>query len=605
MKYVLLLLTLLIPAATQSLAQSAFYYYDLEGSPVYLNPIDSLVVVRFTEATSSSAQEFAIEQQTLSDDFAFDFIGNRTFVFRIEAGYSLSAAMSALRLDDEVAMVNPVAQNRFGERWTMSNQIIVTYLQSTTQEQMDSLQLAHGLELAEVIDDSVKLVVLEYDSQTMEDITGICRSFYDTGFCLAVSPEIASKGHPATNDPYYPEQWQLENTGLTGGTYDADIDWPEARLYDTVNWVPHIIAVLDGGFQLDHEDLQSSLFTHEYDGAGLYSWFNRPDSNAAPDCRDAAENCWHGTAVLGMIAANTGNGIGLAGTDSRARIMPIKIADIENVATERTLLRGLTWARGPHGPINSDILSLTYNFPGHNWPNVENYLQMIYDSGRPIICSAGNAGEVEYPATLPTVLAVGMTDFNDGFGTGSAAGATLDVVAPGFQVWSLDLMGNDGRSPGISCDGNPNYTCGLMGTSFSAPLVAGIVARMLSANPWFMGPQQQPQSAELIYDILRQSADREPYGGGSGRVNDVVGWGRVNANDAVLAVKHGDADNNGQRTISDVVYVINYIFYGGPAPAPTAMTGDADCTGIITMSDPVYIINYLFAGGPAPRICPD
>ncbi|MGB5107522.1 MAG: dockerin type I domain-containing protein [Candidatus Zixiibacteriota bacterium] len=61
----------------------------------------------------------------------------------------------------------------------------------------------------------------------------------------------------------------------------------------------------------------------------------------------------------------------------------------------------------------------------------------------------------------------------------------------------------------------------------------------------------------------------------------------------------GDADGNDIVTISDAVYLINYIFSGGPAPSPL-LSADADCNGIVTISDAVYLINYIFAGGPAP-----
>ncbi len=66
----------------------------------------------------------------------------------------------------------------------------------------------------------------------------------------------------------------------------------------------------------------------------------------------------------------------------------------------------------------------------------------------------------------------------------------------------------------------------------------------------------------------------------------------------------GDADGTGIVTISDAVYLINYIFGGGPAPAPV-VRGDADCNGIVTISDAVYLINYIFGGGAAPcAACP-
>ncbi len=66
----------------------------------------------------------------------------------------------------------------------------------------------------------------------------------------------------------------------------------------------------------------------------------------------------------------------------------------------------------------------------------------------------------------------------------------------------------------------------------------------------------------------------------------------------------GDADGNTIVTISDAVYLINYIFAGGPAPNPD-LSGDADCSGFVTISDAVYLINFIFAGGPAPcAACP-
>lgn len=66
-------------------------------------------------------------------------------------------------------------------------------------------------------------------------------------------------------------------------------------------------------------------------------------------------------------------------------------------------------------------------------------------------------------------------------------------------------------------------------------------------------------------------------------------------------VLQGDADNNGQYSITDAVFVINYIFGDGPPPA-TVAHGDADCNGAISITDSVFIINYIFGGGPPP--CP-
>jgi hypothetical protein len=61
----------------------------------------------------------------------------------------------------------------------------------------------------------------------------------------------------------------------------------------------------------------------------------------------------------------------------------------------------------------------------------------------------------------------------------------------------------------------------------------------------------------------------------------------------------GDADSNDIVNVSDAVYLIGYIFGGGPAPDPL-LSGDADCNLIVNVSDAVFLIGYIFGGGPAP-----
>jgi hypothetical protein len=61
----------------------------------------------------------------------------------------------------------------------------------------------------------------------------------------------------------------------------------------------------------------------------------------------------------------------------------------------------------------------------------------------------------------------------------------------------------------------------------------------------------------------------------------------------------GDADQSGEVDIDDVVYLISYIFTGGPAPIPL-LSGDAECSGEVDIDDVVYLISYIFAGGYAP-----
>ena len=61
----------------------------------------------------------------------------------------------------------------------------------------------------------------------------------------------------------------------------------------------------------------------------------------------------------------------------------------------------------------------------------------------------------------------------------------------------------------------------------------------------------------------------------------------------------GDADGSGEVNLADIVYIVNWIFLGGPAPIDEA-AGDYNCDGRPNIADAVYMINYVFRGGLAP-----
>ncbi|MGB2769551.1 MAG: dockerin type I repeat-containing protein, partial [Candidatus Zixiibacteriota bacterium] len=70
----------------------------------------------------------------------------------------------------------------------------------------------------------------------------------------------------------------------------------------------------------------------------------------------------------------------------------------------------------------------------------------------------------------------------------------------------------------------------------------------------------------------------------------------------VISYWRGDANGDGLVDVGDVVYLINYLYKGGPPPDPLA-AGDVNCDGIVDLGDVVYLVNYLFRGGPPPG-CP-
>ncbi|MCJ7459531.1 MAG: FG-GAP-like repeat-containing protein [candidate division Zixibacteria bacterium] len=89
-----------------------------------------------------------------------------------------------------------------------------------------------------------------------------------------------------------------------------------------------------------------------------------------------------------------------------------------------------------------------------------------------------------------------------------------------------------------------------------------------------------------------------------GKIDEVKVFGRALSTEEIKAefeagFARGDANADGKRTVSDVVYLINYLFKGGTFPQPL-QAGDCNCDGKLTVSDVVYLINYLFKGGPSP-----
>lgn len=103
-------------------------------------------------------------------------------------------------------------------------------------------------------------------------------------------------------------------------------------------------------------------------------------------------------------------------------------------------------------------------------------------------------------------------------------------------------------------------------------------------------------SGEILLDI-------KPYTFGTANVTmRVTSRTNPSLSDSItftLKALRGDANGDGKVTVSDVVFLVNYLFKGGPVPLPF-LSGDANCDTKVTISDVVYLVNYLFKGGPPP-----
>ncbi len=81
---------------------------------------------------------------------------------------------------------------------------------------------------------------------------------------------------------------------------------------------------------------------------------------------------------------------------------------------------------------------------------------------------------------------------------------------------------------------------------------------------------------------------------------------RYSASECICTWRPGDADWSHAVSVADAVYIINYVFSGGPSPRPVMMAGDADCNAAISLADAVYVINYIYSGGqPIQCTCSD
>jgi len=122
--------------------------------------------------------------------------------------------------------------------------------------------------------------------------------------------------------------------------------------------------------------------------------------------------------------------------------------------------------------------------------------------------------------------------------------------------------------------------------------------------------QSQSQNYKMFTDVLDEFGGRAQSANyllriGTGGQPSVVGLSKDSSFFArqgyvnTAAFVHGDDNADGKTTVSDVVYEINYLFKGGPAPLPPEV-GDVNCDNKHTVADVVYKINYLFKGGPLP-----
>jgi len=246
------------------------------------------------------------------------------------------------------------------------------------------------------------------------------------------------------------------------------------------------------------------------------------------DDPDPIDYIGHGTHCAGIAAAVMNNGVGIAGVAPNCKIMPIKVGGWSGIS-EEDAADGINYAVDN----GADIISMSWGGPIVQSKLVERALIYADLNGVVLVAAAGNdaisSKELSFPASYDKVIAVAATDRNDTKTLWSNYGPWVDVAAPGNDILSLRAHATDmyDTYPPWKYCVPPFDTNAILyrasGTSMSCPMVAGVVALILSKNP-SLTPRE-------VLTVLRSSTD--PVNS-----DKYIGTGRINAHTAVDKAAH-------------------------------------------------------------------
>ena len=372
-----------------------------------------------------------------------------------------------------------------------------------------------------------------------------------------VEPDIIRSPLAIPNDPGFVRQWGLHNEGqfhpiadprpsYSGrrGRDDADIDAPQAWDVEDGSSNESVIAVLDIGFSIDHNDLKANIWQHpgetpnnnvDDDGNGyvddVHGWdFTAGGDNNPTDPGNTPVR-GHGTHVAAIAAGVADNSRGIAGVCPKCKILPLRSS--LRLSEELEAIDYLIGLMRENDSV--DIKVLNASFGSGAWSYFERLaLDRLGRHGVLTVAAAGNAGldndmfddrdyngdgiseefSPLFPASyeLPTVLSVAASNDRDEFGYASGCAKTYPRYACLFSNWgrvSVDVAapGTDMKSAFLRYQGKDLYRT-WNGTSMATPVVAGIAGLVAAEHPGYgpmdlknaiMNSVDKPQSLRRLY----------------------------------------------------------------------------------------------------------
>lgn len=396
-----------------------------------------------------------------------------------------------------------------------------------------------------------------------------------------VPPAPAPTGGFTPDDPLFAQQFHLENTSHAGEDTNVLAAWAADYVGGGV-----LIAIVDDGMELAHADLAPNVLV----GA---SWdYVNFDIDPSPDLADQE----HGTAVAGVAAARGGNSEGVTGAAPFASICAFNVIGTA-AATDLNIADALS-----RNAATTDIYNMSFGVSreGHYVPAstaIRSAIASGIDNGRDgkgsiYVKAAGNGrawagrpnlilddANFDSEGGLHGVINVGAVNDEGRYAAYSVRGSSVLVCAPSSDTrGGHDAVVTTDRSgtPGYA---NGDYTGSFGGTSSACPVVSGVVALMLQANPALTWRD--------VKHVLVRSARRNDPGDGDWSQNGAGLW--VNHNYGFGVVDAGAA------TLLAATWTTLGTRYGGSATgsaSPNTQIPDNNAVGI---SSSVQIANPSIA----------